>query len=373
MITIWGVRINLAWDAEFLLLYPFFRTFSCNFLNFLSESSSLFIYDAVDMRAIIPVGGVGSRLRPHTFELPKVLLNVAGKPIIGHILDKIMGEGITTATIVVGQMGEKIKEYVAQGYPKLSVDYVEQAEPLGLGHAIYLSLPTINHEPVFIILGDTIFDVDLGPVLHGTANALGVKHVEDPRRFGVAEVANGSITKLVEKPEHPKSHLAVVGLYYMHNSSLLAECLKEVVKNDVRTKGEYQLTDALQMMIDRGETIRTFPVEGWYDCGKPSTLLETNRSLLDKKSTSRKIDGVVILEPVYIAASAQLSNCVVGPYTTVADRATVSESIVRNSIIGEDAQVQRVLLNDSIVGNGAIVKGSFKRFNVGGSSEFETN
>ncbi len=323
------------------------------------------------MRAIIPVGGVGSRLRPHTFELPKVLLNVAGKPILSHILDKIIGEGITEATIVLGHMGEKIKEHVSRSYPTLSVEYVEQAEPLGLGHAIYLSLRTIGQEPALIILGDTIFDVDLGPIIKGKETSLGVKRVNDPRRFGVAETIDGRITKLVEKPEHPKSHLAVVGLYYMQNTALLAECLTEVVDKGVKTKNEYQLTDALQMMIERGETMRTFAVEGWYDCGKPSTLLSTNRALLEKKSTSRKMENVVVLEPVFIAETAELSHCVVGPYTTVADRASISESVVRNSIIGEDAKVDRAMLNDSIIGNGATVKGSFKRFNVGGSSEIE--
>ena len=323
------------------------------------------------MRAIIPVGGVGTRLRPHTFELPKVLLNVAGKPILAHILDKIVDAKITDATIVVGYMGEKIREYVSVAYPDLRVDYVEQQEPLGLGHAIHLSLKTVSNEPVLIILGDTIFDVDLHPVLHGSNTSLGVKKVSDPRRFGVAELTDGFIAKLVEKPEHPKSHLAVVGLYYMRNTALLAECLTDVVEKGMKTKDEYQLTDALQMMIERGEKMTTFPVEGWYDCGKPSTLLSTNRSLLEKKSTSRQIDGVVVVEPVYIAPTAQLSYCVVGPYATVADRAVISESVVRNSIISEDAQVHRALLNDSIVGNGAELRGSFKRFNVGGSSQLE--
>ena len=221
------------------------------------------------MRAIIPVAGVGSRLRPHTYMLPKVLLNVAGKPILAHILDKIIGEGITEATFVVGHMSDKIREYVSSAYPKFSAEYVEQEERLGLGHAIYLSRNTIGGEPVLIILGDTIFDVDLKPVLKNGVSSLGVKHVEDPRRFGVAEKVNGHISRLVEKPENPISNLAIVGLYYLKNARLLVACLNELVDKDIRTKGEYQLTDALQMMIDRGEKMTTFDVEGWFDCGKP--------------------------------------------------------------------------------------------------------
>jgi glucose-1-phosphate thymidylyltransferase len=325
------------------------------------------------MRAIIPVAGVGSRLRPHTFTLPKVLLNVAGKPILGHILDKIIRDGITEATIVVGHMSDKIQEYLAATYPDFRVRYVEQEERMGLGHAIYLSRETISDEPLLIILGDTIFDVELSPVLAGKTSALGVKAVDDPRRFGVAVVRDGVITKLVEKPEQPVSNLAVVGLYYLRNPRLLVSCLEELVARDLRTKGEYQLTDALQLMIDRGEQMRTFPVEGWYDCGKPETLLSTNQSLLEKNSTARTIEGVVINAPVYIAPTAQLHNCVVGPYATVGDYAEVTESVVRDSIISERARVSRVLLDHSIIGNDSVVTGGFKRLNVGGSSEIETD
>jgi glucose-1-phosphate thymidylyltransferase len=321
------------------------------------------------MRAIIPVAGVGSRLRPHTFELPKVLLNVAGKPILGHILDKIMVDGISSATIIVGHMGEKIKEYVSGAYPDLSVDYIEQREMLGLGHAIYIARMTMGAEPVLIILGDTIFDVDLSPVLRGGVSSLGVKTVEDPRRFGVAEISHGYISRLIEKPEHPTSRLAVVGLYFLVNTPLLVSCLNDLVDKNIRTKNEYQLTDALQMMIERGEKMTTFNVEGWFDCGKPETLLSTNRALLEKKSTWRAVEGVIINEPVFISSSAILSNCIIGPFTTVGDNAKISESIVRNSIIGQDAKVQKSLLDESIIGPSSSVHGSYKRVNVGGSSE----
>jgi glucose-1-phosphate thymidylyltransferase len=198
-----------------------------------------------------------------------------------------------------------------------------------------------------------------------------VKSVHDPRRFGVAELENGVIRRLVEKPEKPTSNLAVVGLYYIRNAPLLVECLNEIVDRNVVTKGEYQLTDALQRMIERGERMTTFPVEGWYDCGKPETLIATNRALLEKHSTSRPIDGVVVIEPVYLAASAVLENCVVGPNTTVSAGALVSDAIVRNSIIGENAQVRKALLDNSIVGPGAVVRGSYRRVNVGDSSEID--
>ena len=323
------------------------------------------------MRAIIPVAGIGSRLRPHTFTVPKVLLNVAGKPILGHILDKVIAEGISAATIVVGHMSEKIREYVTQAYPGFSADYVEQEERLGLGHAIYLSRNTLGDEPVLIILGDTIFDVDLGPVVRGKQSAIGVKEVDDPRRFGVAVTNNGVVTQLLEKPDPPVSNLALVGLYWIVHPRLLSTCLEELVSKDIRTKGEYQLTDALQLMIRHGESMTTFPVVGWFDCGKPETLISTNRSLLERGSTYHPIPGVVISEPVYIAPSAVISNSIIGPNTTVGDQTSIADSIVRNSIISENARVRNALLDNSIVGSGSLVQGVYKRVNVGDSSEID--
>lgn len=324
------------------------------------------------MHAIIPVAGVGTRLRPHTYTLPKVLLNVAGKPILGHIIDKLVTDGITSATIVVGYMGNLVEDYVRTHHKSLKADFVVQDEQLGLGHSIWTarnSFPKDADEPLFIILGDTIFDVDLRPVLRSKFSALGVKHVEDPRRFGVAELSGGYITKLIEKPEKPTSNLAVVGLYFIRNPKMLLQCLDEMVTKDLRNKGEYQLTDALQMMIDRGERIVTFSVDGWYDCGKTETVLSTNRHLLMRSGKNREIVGVVTIPPVYIASSAEISNSIIGPYATIGEHAQVHDAIIRNSIIGDESSVDGVLLDNSIVGNNANVKGAFKRVNAGDSSE----
>lgn len=322
------------------------------------------------MRAIIPVAGVGSRLRPHTYTVPKVLLNVAGKPIIGHIMDKIIAAGFDSATIVVGYLGDLIKEYITSNY-KIKVDFVEQEERLGLGHAIYLSRHTISKDPVLIILGDTVFDVDLGAMIRNEHSTIGVKEVEDPRRFGVAETRDGFITKLVEKPENPTSNLAIVGLYYIKHPDVLLDCLKEMIKRDVRTKNEYQLTDGLQLMIERGEKLTTFGVEGWYDCGKPETLLSTNRHLLHSTATNGTHESVVVVPPVFISPKASVKNSVIGPYATIADGAVVEDSIVKNSIVSEQASVYTALLEDSIIGTNAVVKGGFKRINIGDSSELE--
>ncbi|MHB1687036.1 MAG: sugar phosphate nucleotidyltransferase [Ignavibacteriaceae bacterium] len=324
-----------------------------------------------NIKAIIPVAGIGSRLKPHTYSTPKVLLNVGGKPIISHILDKLLEEGITNATFVIGHLGSMIEDYVKKTYPSIKADFVQQKEMEGLGHAIYTAIPTFDSDEIFIILGDTIFDVNLKEVFKNKKTSLGVKEVEDPSRFGVAIMKNGYIQRLEEKPQILVSKLALVGLYYIANPKSLVKSLNELVKKDFRTKGELQLTDALQMMIESGEKISTFPVEGWYDCGKPETLLSTNQFLLDQKSVSRNFDNVVINNPVFIADDAEISNSVIGPYTTIDKGCKISECIIKNSIVGTNAQVSLSLLENSIIGNNSLIKGNYKRLNSGDSSEID--
>lgn len=323
------------------------------------------------MRAIIPVAGFGKRLKPHTYSLPKVLLNVGGKPIIGHILDRLIEEKIFKATFIIGYLGEQVVEYVNKEYPQIKADYVEQKEVLGLGHAIQMAVPTFDEKEIFIILGDTIFDVELKEVFKNKQTSLGVKVVEDPRRFGVAVMEDGKIQKLVEKPQTLVSNLALVGLYYIANSSLLAQCLEELFKKDIRTNNEYQLTDALQIMIEKGEKVGIFPVDGWYDCGKPETLLSTNQYLLEKQDLHYNIENVTVIEPVYIDKTAKIKNSVIGPFTTIASTCEVNDSIIRNSIISPGAVVHRAMLENSIIGSDAVVRGNYQKLNTGDSSEIE--
>jgi len=323
------------------------------------------------MKAIIPLAGVGTRLRPHTYTLPKVLLNVAGKPILGHILDALQQHNIDEATIIVGYMGDLVEDYVRRNY-SMNVTFIYQEERLGLGHSIWIAREQItDNEPLLIILGDTIFDVDLSLATNSRFSTLGVKSVDDPRRFGVVELEKGFISRLIEKPENPTTNLALVGLYFINNPKLLVESLQTLIDNNIRTRDEYQLTDALQMMIDKGEKFTTFPVEGWYDCGKPETLLSTNRYLLDGKSTYKTPEGAVIIPPAFVAENAIVERSVIGPYTTVASGATVIDSVVRDSIISDGATVTASTLEQSIIGNNAIVKGKFSRLNVGDSSEID--
>lgn len=323
------------------------------------------------MRAVIPAAGFGTRLKPHTFSLPKVLLNVGGKPILGHIIDKLLSEQITKATFVVGYLGEKIVEYVNNEYPELEASFVTQEIALGLGHAIQMAVPTFDDDEIFIILGDTIFDVNIHSVFEKKISSLGVKTVDDPSRFGVAVCENDRIVKLIEKPQEPISKLALVGLYYIRNSKLLVESLNELFDKEIKTRGEYQLTDALQLMIEKGEQFSTFQVDGWYDCGKSETLLSTNKYILQTKGTNRNVKGSTIIDPVFISDSAIVVDSVIGPFATISENCVVKESIIKNSILSPSSQVEKSMLDNSIIGMNAVIKGNYKKLNAGDSSEIE--
>ena len=323
-----------------------------------------------DILAVIPVAGAGTRLRPHTHTQPKVLLHVAGKPILAHILDDLPALGIRRVILVVGYMGDQVREYVDAHYRQLEVGYVEQPERQGLGHAVSLAEPFADDGPVLIILGDTIFEADLRSVLAGGVNSIGVKEVEDPHRFGIVEVGpGGRVTRLVEKPEHPTSNLAITGIYYFARARPLFDALSELQRRELRTKGEFQLTDAMQLLVARGEVITTFPVAGWYDCGKTETLLETNRVLLDKQPCQIAIAGSVVHPPVCVAEGATVENCILGPHVSIAAGAELRNAVVRDCIINENATIEDIMLENSVVGENAVVRGGYRRVNVGDSSE----
>jgi glucose-1-phosphate thymidylyltransferase len=320
-------------------------------------------------KVIIPVAGIGTRLRPHTHTAPKGLLHVAGKPILGHILDALKQVKMDEVIFIIGFMGEQIVEYVKKNY-KFKSKFIEQKELKGLGYAIWMVSSEIKkNEPVLIVLGDTIFEADLSPVLKGEFDALGTKEVEDPRRFGIVEMEGGSVKKLVEKPDKPKSNQAVVGVYYITSTEVFKRSLNEIIKKKIMTKNEYQLTDALQLMIDKGIKFKTFEITGWYDCGKPETLLETNRHLLSKIKSAGKLINSVVIPPVFVSKTAKVENSILGPYVSLADKAVIQDSIIRDSIIGEQAQVINSRLESSLIGNSAVVHGVFHKLNVGDSSE----
>jgi glucose-1-phosphate thymidylyltransferase len=322
------------------------------------------------LKAIIPAAGVGTRLRPHTYTLPKALLYVAGKPIIAHILDDVVPLAPSSIVLIVGYKGELIEQYVRKQYPKLAVEFVSQDERRGIGHAVDLTRKVADTgEPLLIVLGDTIIKTDLKKVIAHKTNVLGVKEVDDPRRFGVAEVAGGRITRLVEKPADPPSNLALVGLYYLPDGKPLFAAVRAIIERNITTNNEYQITDALQMMIDGGAEFAPFVIDEWFDCGKPEAMLETNRKLLKNAPNTPPIEGSIIIPPVSISPGAEIVNSIIGPYVSIAERCVIHSSVVRDSVISEGATVTDALLEASLIGANAVIRGGFKKLDVGDSSE----
>lgn len=320
--------------------------------------------------AVVPVAGVGARLRPHTHTRPKPLLHVAGKPVIGHILDQLVPLGVERIALVVGYMGERIVDYVQRRGDFRQVEYVEQKEMLGLGHAIWLTASVVGGDPLLMVYGDTIFRADLEDVLDRPGDGqVGVQRVDDPRRFGVVVVRDGRVTGLVEKPEQFVSDQAIVGVNFVRNSAALYGCLDGLIREGARTRGEFQVTDAFQRMVDGGACLGTFAVEGWYDCGTLEAMLVTNRALLADAPAPPVGDDVVVVPPVHVDPTARVSQSVIGPHTSVGAGARVHQAVVRNSIVGEEAVVENIVLEDSLIGFQAVVKGRSSHLNVGDLSQ----
>lgn len=320
------------------------------------------------MRVIIPVAGVGSRLRPHTHSTPKVLLPVAGKPIIDHVLQPVAALNPDEVLFVVGYMGDAIQAYVEKQYQFKST-FVWQEQLLGLGHAVNLAIQKMDNGPLLVVLGDTIVDADLRNFVDAGEYVLGLRQVEDPQRFGIAELRDGRIVRLEEKPAHPKTNLAVIGLYYFQDSKKVREALKAHTESGKTTKGEIQFTDALERMIHDGVSFIPYEVNGWYDCGKKETVLETNRHLLAGMDSPTHLDGSAIVPPVFIAPDAKVTASVLGPYVSISEGATVDGSVISNSIIGPGAILRNVNLKDSLVGSNANLSGTTAIVNVGDSAE----
>jgi len=322
------------------------------------------------LKAIVPAAGIGKRLRPHTLTTPKVLFNVAGKPIIGHILDFLINAGVDEIVVVVGYEASQVERYLNENYPE-NTHTIVQPERKGLGHAVGVALDD-NDEPVIILLGDTIMDIDLKNLMGKTNTTIGVRNVENPQLFGIVEMDGEYASKLVEKPEEPSSDLAIAGIYKIQNQSILKRSIDALIEQNITTKGEIQLTDALQDMIDKGEKIESFNVENWYDCGSWSSILETNRILLDNSGGSEaNYADSVVTNPCYIAPTAQLVNSIVGPHVTIDDGAIIKNSIISDSVIAKGATLENCSMTGSIVGEHALVHGTVRKLSVGDYSEIK--
>ena len=328
------------------------------------------------MKVIIPVAGIGSRLRPHTHTQPKALVPVAGKPILGHIIDSLVETGFTDFIFIIGYLGEKIESFVKDRYPHIKKEFVIQEPREGIGHAVWLARDLVpTNEEVLIVLGDTIFDVNLKEVLELPHSALGVKKVDDPRSFGVVEIdQDGKIISLVEKPAIPRSNLALVGIYRIKESKQLFEALEQNIHNDHRTRNEFHLTDGLAIMIEKGIPMVSFQVRHWFDCGVKNSLLETNAILLKRQPSTEKLPELndsIIIQPVSIPENCTIRNSIIGPNVSIGENAIISQSIIRDSIIGSFSEIEHAVIHESIIGSDSSLKGLSQSLNIGDSTEID--
>lgn len=323
------------------------------------------------MKVIIPVAGAGTRLQPHTFTLPKVLIPVAGRSVLAHVLDPVAKLKPDEVIFVTGFKGELIEEYVKQHY-SFKARCVSQKHLLGLGYALHLALEGLENGPGVVILGDTIVECDLDRFTKSGNFVLGLHQVDDPHRFGIAQVSDGHVVDLTEKPSNPKSNLALIGLYYFKELSGLKSELKSLVKSGKLTEGEIQLTDALQGMIETGTKFVPYEVQSWYDCGKKETLLESNRRLLQKLPPASDIDGSALICPVFIDPTAKIINSVVGPNVSISDGAVIQNSIIKDSIVSSHACVENIIIESSLIGPNSVVSGEKKIVNLGDSTQIRS-
>ena len=305
------------------------------------------------MKIILPVAGNGLRLRPYTENVPKCLLPVAGKTILDWIVEDSLSLKPTETIFITGYKAEAVDNFLTKRPAWGKTRTVVQSNPQGLGEAISLALPYVDDdEPVLIILGDTLFEADLSILKNVDENILYTFKVEDPRRFGVAVTdADGRISRLVEKPQEFVSDEAIVGIYYIKDTKVLKQCLKYLMDNNIRTKNEFQLTDALEMMLEKGCQFRTAPVQKWLDCGLAETLLETNAHVLKRidNSASVNLPGVKVIAPCYIGKDAKITNSSIGPNVSVGDGCVVENSTISNAVLWDNVKVSGQTLDNVIL------------------------
>lgn len=328
------------------------------------------------MKAIIPVAGAGTKLRPHTYTQPKALIPLAGKTILSIIIDQLEEAGITEFVFVIGYLGEKIQHYVQKKYPHLTCHFVQQNVREGTGHAILLTKKVVGDDEILIVLGDTICEGNIKELLASPVSQLGLKKVDDPRSFGVAELNDaGDIVRVVEKPQIPKSNLALVGIYKIKETDQLFDCLERNMTEHRRSHDEFQLTDALQCMIEHGVQFTPFKVSNWFDCGRKETLLETNAILLSKyKAPANPIlpyENAIIIPPVSIGEGCNIKNSIIGPNVAIGDNTVINYSIVKDSIIGSYSNLYEVVLKSSLIGSDANIRGLSQSLNIGDNTEID--
>lgn len=336
------------------------------------------------MRCIIPAAGQGTRLRPQTQTKPKALLSLGNKPIISHILDNVVNANIKDIVIIVGYEKDQLIDYVKSNYEdSCNFYFVEQKNRKGLGHAIYSASEFLDGEPILITLGDSLYENSFSHMLKESGDfpnwngAITVKSVSNPQAYGIVYTHKdtNSIERLEEKPKNPSSSLAITGVYVIRDSLELKKALNELITSEkTGAGGEFQLTDALQIMIEKGLTLGTIDSGRWFDCGQKESLLAAHEFVLDKNESSQVesvLENTISISPISVQESCRISNSIIGPYVSI-DRDTVIEkSILSSSIIGSSSHISNTILHDSLIGDNVKLIGRGHDLNIGDHSKVQ--
>lgn len=330
------------------------------------------------LKIAVPMAGLGTRMRPHTWSKPKPLIALAGRTVLDYVLEQFASlpdpKNVEFVFIVGPNQREQVEAHMRAQYPDKVVHFVIQEKMRGQSDALYLAREYLTG-PVLMAFSDTLIETDLSILKDIKLDGLAwVRPVPDPRRFGVAVAdEQGNITRLVEKPQDMTNNLVVVGFYYFREGRELIDAIEEQMKRNVTLKNEFFLADAVNILLERGHKFRVNPVEVWLDAGIPDALLETNRYLLDhghdnSAEAAKAHPGAAIIPPVYIHPSAHIEASVIGPHVSLGEECRLRQVVVQNSIIDEGAQVSQMVLDSSLLGRDVQVQGQTSRLNLGDSS-----
>jgi len=327
------------------------------------------------MKIIIPMAGMGKRMRPHTLTIPKPLIPIAGKSIVQRLVEDLKAtvqKPIDEIAFIIGDFGKEVEHSLLQIASEMGAQgtIYYQNEPLGTAHAVLCAAPSLKGE-IIVAFADTLFRTST--IQSNNADALiWVKEVENPSQFGVVKLNNeGIITDFIEKPQMPVSNLAIIGIYYFKSGELLRQELQFLIDNDIKVKGEYQLTDALQNMKNKGLILKASAIDEWFDCGNKEATLHTTKRILELSNTNElimptaKIINSIIIPPCFIGIDAVVENSVIGPHVSIGKHTHIKNCIIKESIIQRYSQVENLLIQHSIIGNNSDIIGKFKDLNVG--------
>lgn len=331
------------------------------------------------MKLIVPMAGRGTRVRPHSHVTPKPLLTVKGETIVERIVDtfsRVLPEALDEGVFVLGSdFGQEIRDQLTEICEERGLDahFPVQNEALGTAHAVGCAEQHLTGSGV-VVFADTLFHIEDEIEIDDEADVVAfVREVDDPSRFGVAVRDGETVSRLVEKPDEPISNEALIGIYYVRELADLQTEIDYLMENDIiGAGGEYQLTDALDRRLQKGDVFTTASVDAWMDCGTIPALLETTGRVLDRESDDLhqgEVTDSVIHDPVYIGPDATVKNAVVGPHVSVEEGATVENTVVRDSIVFANATVENAVLADSVVGRHAAVNQRVESINVGDHSQ----